>query len=308
LDRGRPTHIAVHNLTGRERSTYERDGRKSELKLPITLRDRWWGSIGFADYKNERSWSHNEVSALQTAAEMVGAHWERLQARQELKELVRSKDEFVASVSHELRTPLSAVVALSHELADPDITQGEEEATEFVNMIAEQSSEVANLVEDLLVAARADHDLLVVQRRPVELRHEVERVLQSFTPSRLEDRQITVSGPLVSAWGDAVRVRQILRNLIGNALLYGGPAITITIAPGASATELVVTDDGDGIPEAEADRIFEAYERLRAERTRTGSVGLGLTVSRTLARLMGGDLEYRQEEGRSSFVLSLPSA
>jgi signal transduction histidine kinase len=308
LDRGRPMHITVRSLTGRERSIYERNGRKSELKLPIKVRDRWQGSIGFADYKNEHSWSHNEVSALQTAAEMVGVHWERGQARQELEELVKSKDEFVASVSHELRTPLSAVVALSHELADPDITQDDEEATAFVSMIAEQSSEVANLVEDLLVAARADHDLLVVHRQPVELRPEVESVLQSFTPSRLEDRQITVSGPLVSVWGDPVRIRQILRNLIGNALLYGGPAITITITPGASATEIAVTDDGDGIPEAEADRIFEAYERLRAERTRTGSVGLGLTVSRTLARLMAGDLQYRQEEDRSSFVLSLPSA
>lgn len=308
LNRGRPMHITAHSLTARERTIYERGGRRSELKLPINLGDRWRGSIGFADFLKDRSWSQNEVSALQTAAEMVGAHWERRQSRRDLEELLRSKDEFVASVSHELRTPLSAVVALSHELADPDIHQDDGEATEFVNLIAEQSSEVANLVEDLLVAARADHDLLAVQRLPVKLRHEAESVLQSFAPSRLEGRQITVSGPVTSAVGDPARVRQILRNLIGNALLHGGPAITITVVPGTSVTELAVTDNGNGIPTAEIDRIFEPYQRLRNERTRTDSVGLGLTVARTLARLMGGDLEYRSEEGRTSFVLTLLSS
>ena len=99
---------------------------------------------------------------LHTAAEMIGAFWDRQASRHRLEELVRAKDEFVATVSHELRTPLTAVVGLSDELQHRRPDFDEQEITEFVALIAEQSNEVAGIVEDLLTAARTSVGTLVV--------------------------------------------------------------------------------------------------------------------------------------------------
>jgi signal transduction histidine kinase len=102
-------------------------------------------------------------------------------------------------------------------------------------------------------------------------------------------------------------VRQILRNLISNALRYGGPNIEVSTSrePGTFVVE--VNDDGVGIATEDHERVFVAYERAHQSEGQPGSVGLGLTVSRTLAELMGGSLTYRFD-GRSVFRLELPSS
>ena len=107
--------------------------------------------------------------------------------------------------------------------------------------------------------------------------------------------------------GDPGRVRQILRNLISNALRYGGDRIRVIV--GADSSHLVqVRDNGPGIPSEERERMFHPYQRAHDAPGVTASMGLGLTISRSLARLMNGDLEYRHEDGESVFELMLPQA
>ncbi|GBE25201.1 aerobic respiration control sensor protein ArcB [bacterium BMS3Bbin02] len=229
---------------------------------------------------------------------------ERKSAENHLRELVRSKDEFIASVSHELRTPLTAVIGFAELLRDTGANLSPGESEEMIRSITEQASDIANIVEDLLVAARAEIDTLHVNEVPVHLRAQLTQVLE--TTRVASPHQIEIVGQPVIALADPGRVRQILRNLLTNAARYGGTHIQIRMHSDGSSAFLQVCDDGPGVPEHDSETIFEPYRRSHVTPGRPGSVGLGLTVSRTLARLMGGDLTYRYDNGISIFELTLP--
>jgi signal transduction histidine kinase len=124
---------------------------------------------------------------------------------------------------------------------------------------------------------------------------------------RATAKQITVEGS-ARAIGDPQRVRQILRNLISNAVQYGGSNITITAGPHDGRATISVVDDGPPIPPEVAERIFEPYVRAQERHGLTQSVGLGLTISRQLAELMNGRLSHRRDSDFNVFELDLPAA
>ncbi len=218
----------------------------------------------------------------------------------ETKQILADKDRFVASVSHELRTPLTAVVGLAHTLADRSAPLSEEERAEFSDVIVEQSEEVAAIVDDLLVAARADSGHLTLVVGELDLSKEVSSVAPDGVP--------VVSGG--NEWntvvGDPIRVRQVLRNLVSNSARYGGPNKRIRLSTRGVLGVVEVQDDGEAIPAAHIEGIFTPYGRAHDRPGRTDSVGLGLTVSRQLARMMGGDVTYRHDGKWATFELALP--
>jgi len=228
---------------------------------------------------------------------------ERKQAREALEELIKSKDELVASVSHELRTPLTVVHGLAQELEASSGRFTVEEQHEFITMISEQSADVVDIVEDLLVAARADTGKLPLDVTDVDIPVEVDRVIRELRPTF--DIRVEAAEPL-HVLADGGRLRQVLRNLLTNADRYGGRDVAVSWKRHGGVASVMVTDDGPGVPMADRERVFDAYHRAHGSRGRPSSVGLGLTVSRKLVRLMGGDLTYRYEDGRSIFELTLP--
>lgn len=229
---------------------------------------------------------------------------DRIRAEKALQELVRSKDEFIASVSHELRTPLTVVHGLATELKDFWSGFSPEEVDDLVGLVVDQSSEIAYLVEDLLVSARSDAGSLSVLPEAIDVRGEIDRVLESIG-SGFEER-LSWDGEELSVMADPTRFRQIIRNLVTNAERYGGESLRFHTVATHRVGVIGVADDGAGIPDDQVDRIFEPYGRAHDGRGLPASVGLGLTVSRKLARLMGGDLTYRYEDDRSVFELTLP--
>lgn len=226
-------------------------------------------------------------------------------ARRGLERSLQSKDELIATVSHELRTPLTTVVGLSTELSDAYDQFSKEEARELLRMIADQSIEVATIVEDLLVAARAESGSLKVSMEPVDLHLEAKSTLRGLEMETEVDCHTVGVVPAVPA--DPGRVRQILRNLVVNARKYGTDPIRIVVRHDDSNVKVEVRDHGSAIPDDEREAIFERYYRARQTPGVTASVGLGLTVSRELARVMGGDLTYGFD-GESVFTLSLPAS
>jgi signal transduction histidine kinase len=164
---------------------------------------------------------------------------------------------------------------------------------------------MAQLVEDLLVAARVDAGGIEVEAAPVNLSEEVARVVSGMRSHRAI--AIRSNGECVAV-AEAVRVRQILRNLLTNAVRYGGPSARADCWTGDGVVVVAVSDDGPVIDTAARELIFEPYQRAHQEPTQPASVGLGLTVSRNLARLMGGDLRYLREAGRNVFELTLPAS
>jgi PAS domain S-box-containing protein len=254
---------------------------------------------------DERLFTTDDINFLVSVANVLAAAIDRSIAKQRLEELLRSKDAFVASVSHELRTPLTVVTGMAHELNERWMNLTDNELGEFTSMLVEQSRDMSDLIEDLLVAARSSIGNVAVRKERVSLASEIDRVLAGFPDTG--SSTIVVRSSDGSASADPIRVRQVLRNLVTNALRYGGPNIEIRSIdePGAMAVEVI--DDGAGVAPEDYDRIFVAYERAHHTVGQPGSVGLGLTVSRTLAELMGGSLTY-QFNGRSVFRLELPRA
>ena len=225
------------------------------------------------------------------------------QAERALADQIRYKDEFIASVSHELRTPLTAVVGLVDEMARHGSPIAAPERDELLSIVSEQSHEVADIVEDLLVAARAAGGNLSTHPVDVKVSEIVETTLQMFK----QDFALELEDGL-SAHADPIRTRQIIRNLATNAVRYGGGHRMIAAYSEGSMAVIEVRDNGGPIPTERREQMFDPYERARpTSDSRPDSVGLGLTVARSLARTMGGDLTYAHDGDESIFRLTVPA-
>ena len=170
------------------------------------------------------------------------------------EQLAKDKDRFLASVSHELRTPLTVVAGLACELHGDANSFSISERDELMDMLVEQPDELSGIVEDLLVAARSDIGLVAIHHSSVDLGVEALRAMES---SGIDGTTRGVPG---YAFADPQRVRQILRNLLTNAKRYGGPKVRIDFAEGAGWTEVVVADNGDGVPLTKRETVFQSYE------------------------------------------------
>ncbi len=221
-----------------------------------------------------------------------------------LEEVVRSKDKLIASISHELRTPLTAVLGFASVLQDPASALSAEDRTDLQRVIVEEGTDLANIVDDLLVAARAETGILSVVRVPVDLRAQVAQVLENGH-QEMRERVRAVNGD-GHALGDPSRVRQIIRNLVTNAVRYGGDSIRINLSDDNAVARLAVIDNGVGVSAEEQERLFEPYWQAHRDSGQPSSLGLGLSLSGDLARLMDGDLVYRREAAQTVFELTLP--
>ncbi len=305
LSKGVPFAFSMDELGPWERELYDASPvpTAAEIDIPIIVKGQWRGLLAFGFSAAGHLWEPEDAALLQTAADIVGAYWLRQEAQERLEQLIRSKDEFLAAVSHELRTPLTTVVGLAEELRDRADDFSRHERDEFTALIAQQGMEMAQLVEDLLVAARAEIGAIEVSPAPVDVGKEVAVVVSGARATKA----VAIRGEAdVVAWADAMRTHQIIRNLVTNAVRYGGPAVTVRYIARGEVVTVSVSDDGPEIPADDRERIFEAYQRAHHRPTQPASVGLGLTVSRSLAQLMGGDLRYRREDGCNVFELTLP--
>ena len=302
LRKGEPVAVRTSELAMPIRARYEKEGIKAELVAPIFIGERWVGSLGYTDHIREGSWSQIEIDGLMRAAEMVGAYWERETAREGLMELAQAKDRFIAAVSHELRTPLAAVVGFAGELASGVNGYSPEEASEIASMIYTQSLELTHLVDDLLTSERAASGNLTIKPRELALLDECRDIVGSVAV----EGTVSVEGEPTTAWADSLRARQIIRNLLTNASRYGGSTIVVEVGSSQGAATVTVKDDGAGVRHIDVDRIFDHYYRSQGHGSVPDSVGLGLSVARQLARLMGGDIAYRRRGGWTHFELSLP--
>ncbi|MDJ0665417.1 MAG: HAMP domain-containing sensor histidine kinase [Acidimicrobiia bacterium] len=253
-------------------------------------------------------WWVTSAAVATLAAFAALALWLFLDRRNELRrvrqfrQLADDKDRFLASVSHELRTPLTVVSGLAYELHDKPANFAAEEQHSLLAMLLEQTNELTGIVEDLLIAARSDIGKVAIHYEQVDLGAEVRSAMETSGVSG------PVAGKPATAHADAQRVRQILRNLLTNAKRYGGPEIRIEFAEGIGWVEVVVADNGEGVPRTKRESIFEPYHSAHSPGTDVSSVGLGLFISRNLAAAMGGDLAYARDGAWSRFRLRLQSA
>ncbi len=218
-----------------------------------------------------------------------------------LQEIGRERRRMVSIIAHELRNPITTVLGISSELSRSWDELGDE-GRQLIEMVRDEAEDLANIVEDLLAAESIEQGSLQVDIDVCELGPIVASVLGTVAR---EGKAATAVGR-GSAYADQVRVRQILRNLVTNAVRYGGDRITVEVRPAEGHVDIEVRDDGAGVPIGDEEAIFEPYQRSGEGDHGSRSVGLGLSVTRQLARLMDGDVVYERRGGLTVFRLSLP--
>jgi signal transduction histidine kinase/GAF domain-containing protein len=224
------------------------------------------------------------------------------------------RSDFVSTVSHELRTPLAAIYGAALTLQRQDIAFDETQRGNLLSVIATESDRLARTVNDILWASRLDADRLqldVGSYDPAELTQTVIAAARTHLPEGIElVLTCEPSLPLVAA--DSDKVRQVLTNLVDNAIKYSpdGGRVEVGISRGDHAVHFRVVDYGLGIPRGEQRRIFDKFYRVDPNLTRgVGGTGLGLYICRELVRRMNGTISVESREGvGSSFSFELPVA
>lgn len=228
-----------------------------------------------------------------------------LRVRGWLGRLDANRSQLVGTVGHELRNNLTGMLGLTDVVMSmPDLEPNE--AHELIALAHQQAVDATEIVEDLLTASRLEGAALSLSTERVDVNAEIVDTARRFQGTGTEIG-FELASDLPSAWADSLRVRQILRNLISNAIRYGGPEVAITSRVMGDTVQLAVTDDGDGVPPEDESSIFLPYRRSMKGRRDESSVGLGLWICRQLAQGMRGRLDYLRRDGLTEFALTLPT-
>ena len=244
---------------------------------------------------------------------VVALYAELDEKSQRLQETTEAKTRFLNSVSHELRSPVSSIVGLSRLLLDPESVALDGEQQRQVELIAATAGELLDLVNQLLDLARAEFGHLEPDLVPVELVELAQRVVEVLRPLGRDGVELAVepAAGRVDVLTDPWLVRQVLRNLVANALAFT-PAGSVTVRidrPSPDVVAVAVADTGIGIADADLPKVFEEFFQVRGshQAARRGS-GLGLAYSRRVVELLGGELSAESEVGRgSTFTFRLPA-
>jgi signal transduction histidine kinase/ActR/RegA family two-component response regulator len=239
-----------------------------------------------------------------------------LEARSRRNEEVdRLKNAFIANMSHEIRTPLNSVLALTELLRDGVAGPLTVDQRKYLQVIERNGRGLLHLINDVLDLSRIEAGHLEMDTEDVDLAPQIEAVAEALAPlaaARNLDLTVRLPSELPAARGDPDRFRQILTNLIGNAIKFteSGGQVMVSAEVQAESVVVVVTDTGVGIPDPYREKIFQEF--FQVDQTlvrRQGGTGLGLAIARRLARLMGGDIAVESVVNRGSrFQLALPRA
>ena len=232
-------------------------------------------------------------------------------ARAEALDASRAKSAFLAMMSHELRTPMNGVLGMAHALAATKLTP---QQGGYLDMIVQSGDGLMAVLNDILDLSKIEAGKLELEAVSFDVDKLGRQIFLMWSETaRLKGLELVLEiDPATPAWlaGDPVRVRQILLNLISNALKFteqGG--VTVRIAPlAARGIEILVTDTGIGMRQDQQDKLFQAFSQAEASTTRRfGGTGLGLSICRQLAEMMEGDISVTSEPGNgTTFRVALP--
>jgi PAS domain S-box-containing protein len=236
-----------------------------------------------------------------------------VRAKEEAERTSKFKDQFLSTMSHELRTPLNAVLGFSDLLADERYGPLNEKQRRYINHIHTGGKHLLSLISDILDLSKIEAGRMELAIENVSVQGAFSEVLSVMQP--LADKKSHALSAKAEAElavrADATRFKQVLMNLMGNAIKFtpDGGRIELLGVLDSGRVRIEVKDNGPGIPDEEKTRIFEAFYRLRDSGKKTEGTGLGLAITQRLVELHGGDLSLNSQMGHGScFYFSLPAA
>lgn len=237
------------------------------------------------------------ADALRAGREALAADLERQH------ELHRLKDSFLATASHQLRTPLTALRGFSRLLLDEDVPA--QDRAEYIGLVVEQTEEMHTLIEDLITFNRIEAGEFSVKLEPVGAASLIVSTIEGMGP---QARNVSVEiDPGIEVLADPLRLSQVIRNLVDNALKYGAPPVTVSGGSEEEWFRCTVADGGSGLDPVSAATAFEPYTRFVTNETMSeAGLGLGLAVVRELVSRQGGTVRYRGPV--QGFEIRLPLA
>ncbi|MBE0662636.1 MAG: PAS domain S-box protein [Bacteroidales bacterium] len=305
---------------------------KSWLGVPLRFKNDVIGALVIQDYENPNAYTLNDLEIMKFVSNQIALSIEKKRAEDELRqakekavESDKLKTAFLANMSHEIRTPMNAIIGFSDLLADKGLN--EEDRKNFIHIIQNNGNVLLNLIDDIIDMAKLEAGQLRIDKKVVNINEVLDELFNYFTEYRhkmdksgIEVRFPNYHGGKLELKTDSFRFRQIISNLINNALKFteaGFIELGYTFQVPASAPEgtpdpaitFYVKDTGVGIPEDKLNLVFDRFRQAYDSHARIfGGTGLGLTISRNLTEMLGGKIWVESTPGSGTvFYVSLPS-
>jgi signal transduction histidine kinase len=293
-------------------------GLRSELVAPLLLGARPVGMISLSRVEVD-AFTEEEVELVSllgrlvaTAVQNIRAYEAERQTVEELRRLSALRADFVSLVSHELRSPMAAVIGAARTLQDRWRSLSSSQREAFLALIADETNRLASLIRDVLDTSRIEAGTFSYTFSDVDLSRLVEDAVSTAAIGQDEVRVRSSAGThqVPRVRGDRERLRQVLTNLIDNAIKYSpsGGEVEVHVQPENGVVRITVADHGPGIPYDQQRLIFEKFGRADVPGIAKPGSGLGLFIARSIAEAHGGTIEVRSrpDEG-ATFVLTLPA-